>query len=150
MESQTDRAGTTLSAAGFRCMVAAMSGLPRSARCSLVGLLALVLVLGVNGFVGAIHSAHHLPAPAKALAHHAHGHGDNEQAPTPAGGPQESCPVAAAALHLAGTAVEALPALQLSPAEAGLVALGPQDSPRAAWKEPARGRAPPSGGSLPS
>jgi hypothetical protein len=131
-------------------MVAAMSGLPRAAQRSLVALLTLAFVLGVNGLVGAIHSVHHLPAPAKALAHDAHGHGHDEQDPTPTGAPQDTCPVAAAALHLAGTAVEAPPAFDPSPAEATLVALGSQDSPHATWREPARGRAPPSRGSLPS
>ena len=127
-----------------------MSGLPSSARRSLVALLALTLVLGVNGFVGAIHSAHHAPAPAMALAHDAHGQGDDPQNPPPSRAPQDTCPVAAAALHLAGSAVEAPPALAPSPATARLVALDPQDPPRAAWNGPARGRAPPSRGSLPS
>jgi len=150
MESQTSRSGTTLSAAGYKCMVRAMLGLPRSARRSLVALLVPLLMLGVNGFVGAIHSAHHLPAPAKALVHQTHDRGQHGHAPAPTSSSQEACPVAAAVLHLAGTGVEALPSLELSPAEAGLVALGLQDSSRAAWKEPACGRAPPSSGSLPS
>ena len=131
-------------------MVPAMSGLLRWARRCVVALLTLALVQGINGFVGAIHSVHHLPAPTTAHTHDAQGHGHDEQDTTPTGGPQESCPVAAAALHLAATAVEALPGLELSPPEAELVALGPQDAPRAAWREPDRGRAPPSLGSLPS
>jgi len=125
-------------------MVPAMSGLLRPARPCVVALLNLALVLGINGFVGAIHSVHHLPAPVETRSHDAHGHGRGEQAPAPAGTPDQTCPVAAAALHLAATVVEALPVLDPAPAEAELVAPGPQDAPRAAWREPASGRAPPS------
>ena len=135
MESQTERAGTTLSAGGYRCMVAAMSGLLRSARACVVALLAPALVLGVNGLVGAIHSTHHLPAPAESHEHDA---------------PGESCPVAAAALHMSATMVEAPPALGALSSVAQLVALGTPDGPRIVWREPARGRAPPSLRSLPS
>ena len=133
-------------------MVPTMSGLSRWARPCVVALLTLALVLGINGFVGAIHSVHHLPALATAHtdSQDAESHGHDGQDPTPTGGSQESCPVAAAALHLAATAVDALPGLQLSPAEPALVALGSEDAPRAAWRAPARGRAPPSVGRLPS
>jgi hypothetical protein len=131
-------------------MVRAMSRWLRSARPCIVALLALALVLGTNGFVGAIHSVHHLPAAATAHAHDAGSHGHDEQEPTRSGASQDTCPVAAAALHLAATTVEAPSGLELSPATAALVALGPQDAPRAAWREPARGRAPPYLGSRPS
>jgi hypothetical protein len=131
-------------------MVLAMSGLLRWARPCVVGLLTLALVVGINGFVGAIHSVHHLSAPVTASAHDAESHGHDGGDATPAGGPQAPCPLAAAALHLAATAVEALPGLELAQAGARLVALGPQDEPRAAWTEPARGRAPPFPGTIPS
>ena len=117
-------------------MVPAMSGLLRPARPCVVALLTLAFVLGINGFVGAIHSVHHLPAPVETRSHDAHGHGHGEQAPVPAGTPDETCPVAAAALHLAATAVAALPALDPSPAEAELVAPRQPDKPRPAWSEP--------------
>ena len=129
-----------------------MSDLSRWARPCVVALLTIALVLGINGFVGAIHSVHHLPAPA--VAHTdtegSQGHEHDEPGPTPAGGPQESCPVAAAALHLVATAIEAPQGLQLAPAEAELVAFGSRAAPRAAWQAPARGRAPPSSCPLPS
>jgi hypothetical protein len=127
-------------------MVPAMSGLLRSARPCVAALLTTALVLGINGFVGAIHSVHHLPAPVETHAHAAHGHGHGKQAPTP----DETCPVAAAALHLAAAEVEALPVLDPSPIDAELVAPGAQDALRAAWREPGSGRAPPSLRSLPS
>ena len=122
-------------------MVAAMSGLLRSARACVVALLALALMLGVNGFVGAIHSAHHPPAPAESHEHHG-------QDQAPAGAPDESCPVAAAALHLSATMVEAPPGLGALSPVARLVAGVTQDGPHIVWREPARGRAPPSFGSL--
>ena len=131
-------------------MVPAMSGLLRSARPCVAALLTLALVLGINGFAGAIHSVHHLPAPVETRSQDAHGHGRGEQAPVPAGMPDETCPVAAAALHLAATEVEALPVLDPAPAEAELVAPVPQDAPRAAWREPGSGRAPPSVHRMPS
>ena len=131
-------------------MVPAMSGLLRSSRPCVAALLTTALVLGINGFAGAIHSVHHLPAPVETRSHDAHGHGHGEQAPAPASTPDETCPVAATALHLAATEVEALPVLDPSPADAGLVAPGAQDAPRAAWREPGSGRAPPSLRSLPS
>lgn len=127
-------------------MVPAMSGLLRSARPSVVALLALALVLGINGFVGAIHSVHHLPAPAESHAHGAHDQSDS----APAGSPDKGCPVAAAALHLAATEVAALPALDPSRAEAELAAPRPLDAPRRASREPGSGRAPPSLRSLPT
>jgi hypothetical protein len=128
-----------------------MSGLLRSARPSIAALLTLALVLGINGFVGAIHSVHHLPALAESHDRHAvePGQEDGERG-APVGAPDETCPVAAAALQLAGAAVGTPPALDPSPARATLVTLGRQDKPRAAWREPARGRAPPSLRSLPS
>jgi hypothetical protein len=131
-------------------MVPAMSGLLRSARPCVAALLTLALVLGINGFVGAIHSVHHLPAPVETRSHGAHGHARGEQAPAPAGTPDETCPVAAAALHLAATEVETLPGLAPSPIDAEPVAPGAQDAPRVAWREPGSGRAPPSLRSLPS
>ncbi len=131
-------------------MVPAMSGLLRPARPCVVALLTLAFVLGINGFVGAIHSVHHLPAPVETRSHDAHGHAHGKQDPAPARGPDGTSPVAAAALHLAATAVAALPVLDPAPAEAELVAPGPQDAPRLAWRESGSGRAPPSLRSLPS
>ncbi len=131
-------------------MVPAMAGLLRSARPCVVALLTLALVLGINGFVGAIHSVHHLPAPVETHSHGAHDQGHDQPDPAPAGAPDEGCPVAAAALHLAATEVAALPALDPSPAEAELVAPRQPDKPRPAWREPGSGRAPPSPRSLPS
>jgi hypothetical protein len=121
-----------------------MSGLPRSARPCVVALLTLVLVLGINGFLGAIHSVHHLTAPLTTRPHDAQGHGHGGQAPSPASAPDETCPVAAAALHLAATAVAAPSLPTPLTAEAELAAPGTQDAPRAAWREPGSGRAPPS------
>ena len=151
MESQTSLPGTSWSAGGYRCMVPAMSGLLRWARPCVVALLTLVLVLGINGFGGAIHSVHHLPAPATAHAHDAesHGHGAQDHnhgqpSPAPGGASDPSCPVAAAALHLAAAEVAALPALDAWPAEAELAASRRQDAPRQASREPGSGRAPPS------
>jgi hypothetical protein len=131
-------------------MVTAVSGLLRSVRPCVVALLTTALVLGVNGFVGAIHSVHHLPAPVETHAHGVHDNGHGQPDPAPAGAPDESCPVAAAALHLAATQVAALPALDPSPAEAELVAPRQQDKPRLAWRGPGSGRAPPSLHSLAS
>ena len=131
-------------------MVPAMSGLLRSVRPCVVALLTTALVLGINGLVGAIHSVHHLPAPAETHAPGAHDQGHGQPDPAPAGAPDESCPVAAAALHLAATEVAALPALDPSPAEAELVVLREQDTPRRAWRQPGSGRAPPSLRSLAS
>jgi hypothetical protein len=135
-------------------MVPAMSGLLRSARPCVVALLTLALVLGINGFVGAIHSVHHLPAPVETHAHGAHdwGHdgGHDQSDPAPAGAPDESCPVAAAALHLAATEVAALPPLDPSPAKPELVAPRQPDKPRLAWRQPGSGRSPPSLRSLAS
>jgi len=113
-----------------------MSGLLRSARLVVLG-TCLALVLAISGVEGAIHSTHHLPAQA-----HAHDE--------PGGAPDPSCPVATAALHLAGTEVAALPALAPSPAEAELVASRSLDAPRQTSREPGSGRAPPSFRSLPS
>jgi hypothetical protein len=127
-------------------MVPAMSGLLRSARPCVVVLLTLALVLGINGFVGAIHSVHHLPAPVETHAHGAHDHGPGK--PDPA--PDPSCPLAAAALYLAATEVAAPPVLKPAPAEAELVAPRQQDKPRLAWRQPGSGRAPPSLHSLAS
>jgi len=131
-----------------------MSGLLRSARPSIVALLATSLVLGVNGFVGAIHSVHHLPTPLESHVHAAHdrGHdaGRGQRDPAPAGSPDTGCPVAAAALHLAAAEVAALPALDPSPAERELAVSMPQDAPRQISREPGTGRAPPSVRSLDS
>ena len=135
-------------------MVPAMSGLLRSARPCVVALLTLALVLGINGFVGAIHSVHHLPAPVGTHAHGAHD-GDTTGDPAsrtrrPPARPTRACPVAAAALHLAATEVAALPVLDPAPAAAELVAPRPLDAPRLAWRQPGSGRAPPSLRSLAS
>jgi len=119
-------------------MVAAMSGPLRSARPCLVALLTLTLVLGLNGFTGAIHSVHHLPAPETTHPHETDGH-ENEQS----GVPEAPCPVAAAAAHTAAITVEALPVVGPSTAEAQLVPLVSQDSPSLGRREPSRGRAPP-------
>lgn len=127
-----------------------MSRLLRSARPCVAAALTLALVLGINGFVGAIHSVHHLPALADTRSHDMNGHGHGKQAPAPAGAPDKTCPVAAAALHLAATAVAAPRVLDPAPAEAELAAPGRQVAPRAAWKEPGSGRAPPSFHSLAS
>jgi hypothetical protein len=135
-------------------MVPAMVGPLGPARPCVVALLTTALVLGINGLVGAIHSVHHLPAPVGTHAHDVHdqGHdrGHDQPDPAPAGAPDESCPVAAAALHLAATEVAALPAPDPSPAEAELVAPRQQDKPRLAWRQPGTGRAPPSLHSLAS
>jgi hypothetical protein len=144
MVSQCALHGTTLGAAGYRCMVPAMSGLLRSVRPLVACLLTTVLVLGVNGFVGAIHSAHHMPAPVEAHEHDAHEHGHGQPDPTPVGSPETSCPVADAALHLAAAGVAALPALEFSTPETELAAACPQNAPRLASREPGSGRAPPS------
>ncbi|MBI1728077.1 MAG: hypothetical protein HYR50_12500 [Candidatus Rokubacteria bacterium] len=131
-----------------------MSGLFRSARPCVVALLALALVRGINGLVGAIHSDHHLPAPVETRAHAVHdwGHdgGHGQADPLPAGAPGEICPVAAAALHLAAAEVAARPALDPAPAEAELVAPGQPETPSLAWRQPGTGRAPPSLHSLAS
>ena len=131
-------------------MVPGMSGPLRSARPCLVAVLTTALVLGINGFVGAIHSVHHLPAPVETHADGAHEHGDGKPDAAPAGAPDPGCPVAAAALHLAATEVAALPPLAPSADEAELVAARPQNAPRQASQEPGSGRAPPSIRSLPS
>ena len=134
MESQTAVFGTTLSASGYRCMVPAMSGPLHSTRVCVVALLALALVLGVNGFMGAIHSAHHLPAPTESHEHDA---------------PDKSCPVAAAVVHLSAIMVEAAPIPGVLSPVARLVLPGTPDCRRSARREPASGRAPPSLRSLP-
>jgi hypothetical protein len=150
MESQTRLPGTSLSAVGYRCMVPAMSGLLRFARPCFVALLTAALMLGANGLVGAIHSVHHLPAPAANRSLDARGHGHGEQVPAPAGAPDQTCPIAAAALHLAASGVEAPAVLDPLPIDAELVAPGAQDALRAAWREPGSGRAPPFLRPLPS
>lgn len=122
-------------------MVPAMSGLLRSPRPCVVALLTSALVLGINGFVGAIHSVHHLPAQAQA---------HDEQGGAPAGAPDETCPVAAAASHIVATAVEPPPVLGPVSPSARLRTPGLRDAPRLAWREPGSGRAPPSPRSLPS
>jgi len=128
-----------------------MSGLFRSARLCVAALLTTALVLGIHGFVGAIHSVHHLPALAQSHDHYAAGHSrDHGESGAPADSSDETCPIAAAALELETAAVETPPAFVPSPAQATLVTLGQQDKPRAAWKESARGRAPPFLRSLPS
>ena len=149
MESQTGAGGTSLNVARYKCMVPAMSGLLRSARPFLMALLATALVVGSNGLDGAIHSVHHPLAPV--LSHERDGHGhEGEGQGAPAGAPDETCPVAAAALHLAATTTETPPVLGALSPVALLVALGTPDDPRITWREPAHGRAPPSLRSLPS
>jgi len=143
MESQTTLDGTSLSVAGYRCMVPAMSGLLRSARPLVVALLAAALVLGVNGFDGAIHSVHHLPAPVEVHAHDFAGRGHDDQNDSPDRATEEPCSVAAAASHAPATAVEPPTVLAAGPTALELVALGAPDSPGTAWREPGSGRAPP-------
>jgi len=126
-------------------MVAAMSDLVRRARPGIATLLALTLVLGINGLEGAIHSVHHLSVPETAHAHEADGHEDEQKST-----PEEPCPVAAAASHAAAVVLEALPVIGPSSAAAQLVPLGSQDWPDLARREPARGRAPPFSRPLPS
>lgn len=125
-----------------------MAGLLRSARPALAAFLTLALVVGVNGFAGAVHSAHHSPALAPAHDHDghdgAHDGGHNQPDSAPAQTPDERCPVADAALHLAAAEVAALPALDFSPAGPGLVAAEFVDAPSLASREPGSGRAPPS------
>ncbi len=142
-------AETVLSVVDWGCMVAAMSSLFRSARPGVVTLLALALLLGINSFEGAIHSVHHLSPIGVAHTAEADSHesGENE---APAGAPEESCQVAAAASHLAAIVVEALPVIGPSTAESPMVVLGRQDSPRLTLGKPAHERAPPSLHPLPS
>ena len=120
-------------------MVPAMAGPLGSARHLVVALLTVDLLLGINGFVGAIHSVHHLPAPVESHAHGLPDDGQGQQSPDPAAAPDETCPVAAAVLHLAAGEVAALPHLDPAPAEAELVAPRPQDAPRLSWREPGAG-----------
>ena len=127
-------------------MVPAMSGLLRSARPSVVAILAAALVFGVNGFEGAIHSVHHLPAPAQAHPHDFTGHGHGEQGDVPDPGTQEPCSIAAAASHASAASVEPPAALAPVPIALELVTLRAPDPPRTAWREPGSGRAPPSVG----
>jgi DUF2946 family protein len=121
-----------------------------------MALLATALVVGINGLDGAIHSVHHPLAPIESydhdgLGHERDGHGhEGEGQGAPAGAPDETCPVAAAALHLAATTTETPPVLGALSPVALLVALGTPDDPRITWREPAHGRAPPSLRSLPS
>jgi hypothetical protein len=124
-----------------------MSGLLRSARPSVVAFLAAAVVFGINGFEGAIHSVHHLPAPPASIDAHAHdftGHGHDEQGDSQVPGTEERCSVAAAASHASATAVEPPAVLAMAPTALELVALGVLDPPRSAWREPGSGRAPPS------
>jgi len=135
-------------------MAPGMSGLLRSVRPAVVALLTTALVLGINGFVGAIHSVHHLPASVESHAQGAHdqGHNEGDRLPdrAPGGSPDQGCPVAAAALHLAATGVATPPAAAPSKVEPELVAPRPKDALRLAARQPGSGRAPPSLRSLPS
>ena len=126
-------------------MVAAMSDLVRRARPGIVTLLALTLVLGINGLEGAIHSVHHLSVPETVHAHGTDGHEDEQKST-----PEEPCQVAAAASHTAAVVLEALPVIGPSTAAVELVPLGSQDWPDLARREPVRGRAPPFSSPLPS
>ena len=130
-------------------MVAAMSPLFRLARPGALTLLALALLLGMNGLEGAIHSVHHLSSVAMIHGAEADSHADG-QSEAPTGATGESCQVAAAASHLAAIVVEALPVIGQSTAESPLVVLGLQDSPRLMQGKPAHERAPPAPRSLPS
>ena len=150
LESQTALFGTSLSAGGYRCMVPGMSGLLRWARPCVVALLTVALVLGINGLEGAIHSVHHLPAPVESNAHDHSGHGHDTERGAPVPGTEEPCPVAAAASHIAATAVEVPPGVIPLAATAVFLTLGSPDAPRIAWREPGSGRAPPFVRSLPS
>lgn len=130
-------------------MVPAMSRLLRTCRASAAALLAVALVLGVNGFEGAIHSVHHLAAPVDAHAQAVTSDGHDEQpgspvSGTPASGTEVPCSIAAAASQASATSVEP-PATPAPVATAlRLVALGAPDPVRTAWREPGSGRAPPS------
>lgn len=130
-------------------MVTAMSSLLRSARPGVVTLLALALLLGMNGLEGAIHSVHHISPMGAAHAAEADSHEDGQNE-APAGATEGSCHLAAAASHLAAIVVEALPVIGPSTAESPMVVPGPQDSPRLTQGKPAHERAPPSLRSLPS
>jgi len=124
-------------------MVAAMSSLLRSARPGVVTLLALAILLGMNGLDGAVHSVHHLSSIWMAHVAEAEGHED-EQNEVPVGATEESCLVAAAASHLAAIEVETLSVIGPSTAESPMVVRGPQDTSRLTQGEPAHERAPPS------
>ena len=126
-----------------------MSRLIRMCRASAAALLAAALVFGVNGFEGAIHSVHHLPAPVDAHAHAVTSDGHDKQPGSPVSGTPASrteapCSVAAAASQASATSVEP-PATPAPVATAlGLVTLRAPDPVRTAWREPGSGRAPPS------
>ena len=130
-------------------MVAAMSSVLRPGRPGVVTLLALALLLGMNGLDGAIHSVHHLSSIWMAHIAEAEGHED-EQNEVPVGATEESCHVAAAVSHLAAIEVEALPVIGPSTAENPMVVRGPQDTSRLTQGKPAHERAPPSLRSRPS
>lgn len=134
-------------------MVPGMSVLLRWAGPAVVTLVTAALVLGINGFMGAIHSVHHLAFPVEPQEHAAHDRGHDgrhgQTDPAPADSPSESCPVAAAALHLTATDVGGLPAVEPSRAEATSGTPRPQGAPRQAFREPGAGRAPPSFRSTP-
>jgi hypothetical protein len=124
-----------------------MSRLIRLCRASAAALLAAALVIGVNGFEGAIHSVHHLPAAVDALDVTSHGHDEQQNSPvsgTPASKTEVPCSIATAASQASATSVEP-PATPAPVATAlGLVALGAPDPVRTAWREPGSERAPPS------
>jgi hypothetical protein len=109
-----------------------------------VALLATALVIGVNGFEGAIHSVHHLPAPVQAPAHDYTGHGHDEQGDSPLPATEEPCSLAAGASHGSATAAESPVVPAMEPTALELVAQGAPDPPRTAWRKPGSGRAPPS------
>ena len=126
-----------------------MSRLLRMCRASAAALLAAALVIGVNGFEGAIHSVHHLAAPVDTHARDvtSDGHDEQQGSPvsgTPASGKEVPCSIATAASQASATSVEG-PATPAPVTTAlGLVALGAPDPVRTAWREPGSGRAPPS------
>src|SRR6267143_559756 len=142
MESQTTLDGTSLSVARYRCMVPAMSGLLRSARPCVVALLAAALVVGINGFEGAIHSVHHPLVPVESHGHDGHGH-DGEGRQAPAGATDEGCPVAAAALHLAATTTEAPPVLGALPHTAARLPPSVRSQANPPLRQASSGRRPP-------
>lgn len=125
--------------------MAAMSALLRGARPCFVALLAVTLVVGINGFLGAVHSVHHLPETELAHPHEADAH-EKDPAPTS----EETCQVAVAAAHSVAIETEALPLIGASTAEAGRAPAGTPDAPRLPWREPSPGRAPPASSPLPS
>jgi len=123
-------------------MLIAMRGAVRWIQPSLVTLLTASLMLGVYGFDGAIHSVHHLLA---SDALHQQGVDDSEDDHGAADAdPKQACHVAAAASHAADTVLDMLPAVSPASMDARLLLLATRAEPRLVWRDPHRGRAPPS------